>query len=64
MVWQKSPRLVEQMNEKYYIEYEVEGFDGTHRAGPYPAHEVESQRFDIAGFEGVRYVRIVKAEQE
>lgn len=48
----------------YYIEYEVDGFDGVHRAGPYPAHEVESQRFDIFSYEGVRYVRVVKAEEQ
>lgn len=52
------------MNEKYYIEYEVDGFDGIHRAGPYPASEVELQRFDIAGYEGVKYVRVIRATEE
>lgn len=49
---------------QYFIEYEVEGFPGTHRAGPYPAEEVESQRFDIFGYEGVKNVRVVKALEE
>lgn len=48
----------------YYVEYEVDGFDGIQKAGPYSAGEVESQRFDIAGYEGVKNVRVIPAEEE
>lgn len=44
--------------DKFYVLYEVEGF-GAQQAGPYSSHEVESQRADIAGFEGVHNVRVV-----
>jgi len=43
----------------HFVEYEVDGFDGVQRAGPYTATEIESQRDDIAGYEGVKNVRIV-----
>lgn len=43
----------------YYVEYEVEGFPGVHKAGPYSASEVDSQANDIKGFEGVHNLRIV-----
>jgi len=46
----------------YYVRYEVEGFDGEQQAGPYSADEVESQRQDIAGFEGVFNVRVIPVE--
>ena len=46
-----------------YVEYEVEGFDGIQCAGPYSAEDVKYQRDDIAGFEGVKNVRIVKPEE-
>lgn len=48
----------------YYVEYEVAGFDGIQKAGPYSASEVQYQKDDIAGFEGVHSVRIVPAETE
>lgn len=47
----------------YYVEYEVEGFDGIQKAGPYSAGEVQSQKDDIAGFEGVHSVRVIPAEE-
>jgi len=43
----------------HFIEYEVEGFGGIQKAGPYSETEIESQRDDIAGYEGVKNVRIV-----
>jgi hypothetical protein len=49
----------------YYVEYEVTGFDGIiQKAGPYPANEVQSQKDDIAGYEGVYNVRIVEERSE
>ena len=48
----------------YYVEYEISGFDGIHRAGPYPASDVQYQKDDIAGYEGVHSVRVVPAEKE
>jgi hypothetical protein len=45
-----------------YVLYEVEGF-GAQQAGPYPATEVESQRDDIAGFEGVKNARAISQEE-
>lgn len=50
------------MNQ-YYVEYEVTGFDGIKSAGPYPYDEIQYQRDDIAGYEGVKNVRIITAEQ-
>lgn len=47
----------------FFVEYEVEGFDGLQKAGPYDANEIDSQRNDIAGYEGVVNVRIVPAEE-
>jgi hypothetical protein len=44
---------------KYYIQYEVDGFPGIQQAGPYFQSEMQSQFDDIAGFEGVKNVRIV-----
>lgn len=46
----------------FYVEYEVHGFDGIQKAGPYSQAEVQSQRDDIAGYEGVCNVRVVPAE--
>jgi len=43
----------------YLIKYEVEGYDGTYQAGPYSESEVESQKADIAGYEGVFNVQVV-----
>jgi hypothetical protein len=48
----------------FYVEYEVNGFDGIQKAGPYSQAEVYSQRDDIAGFEGVCNVRVVPAEDK
>jgi hypothetical protein len=45
-----------------FVEYEVEGFEGIQTAGPYSEAEIQSQRDDIAGYEGVKNVRIVKPE--
>jgi len=48
----------------YYVEYEVRGFDGlVQKAGPYSAAEVQYQRDDIAGYEGVYNVKVVPAEE-
>lgn len=41
----------------WYVEYEVKGF-GEHRAGPYDLAEAARQRDDIAGYEGVVWVRL------
>lgn len=49
----------------YYVEYEVEGFDGiVQKAGPYSSAEVQYQKDDIAGYEGVKNVRIVGEQSE
>lgn len=49
----------------YYVEYEVDGFDGIiQKAGPYSAADVQWQKDDIAGFEGVKNVRIVEEGTE
>lgn len=49
----------------YYVEYEVKGFEGViQKAGPYPASDVQYQKDDIAGFEGVKNVRIVPADEQ
>ena len=48
----------------FYVRYVVTGFPGVQQAGPYSAGEVQSQRDDIAGFEGVHSVSIVPVEPE
>jgi hypothetical protein len=48
----------------YFVEYEVEGFPGTQKAGPYSETEVYYQMDDIAGYEGVKNVRIVESLKE
>jgi len=48
----------------FYVEYEVHGFDGIQKAGPYSQADIQYQRDDIAGFEGVCNVRIVPAEEQ
>lgn len=48
----------------YYVEYEVKGFDGlVQKAGPYSAAEVQSQKDDIAGYEGVYNVKVIPADE-
>jgi hypothetical protein len=44
----------------FFVEYEVEGFDGIQSAGPYSKAEVQSHRDDIATYEHVKNVRIVE----
>ncbi len=46
----------------FYVEYEVNGFDGIQKAGPYSQAEVQYQRDDIAGYEGVFNVKVIPAE--
>lgn len=46
----------------FYVVYEVEGFEGTHKAGPYPLDDIQYQRNDIAGYEGVKNLRVVPAD--
>lgn len=46
----------------FYIEYVVDGFPGVQKAEPYSKEEVQYQRDDIAGFEGVSCVTIVSEE--
>lgn len=49
----------------FYVEYEVDGFDGIiQKAGPYSAADVQWQKDDIAGYEGVKNVRIVEENTE
>lgn len=43
----------------YFVQYDV--LCSTHYAGPYTAEEVDSQKKDIEGYEGVRNVSIEKA---
>lgn len=47
-----------------FVEYEVEGFPGTQKAGPYTEADIQSQRDDIAGYEGVKNVRILKESKD
>jgi len=47
----------------FYVVYEVNGFDGVQKAGPYSQADVQYQRDDIAGFEGVVNVKVVPAEE-
>ena len=49
--------------KQFYIEYEVEGFEGLQEAGPYSQEDVIYQRDDIAGYEGVKNVRVVTPDQ-
>lgn len=46
----------------FYVVYEINGFDGEHKAGPYSQADVQYQRDDIAGYEGVFNVRVLPAE--
>ena len=48
----------------YYVEYEVDGFDGIQKAGPYSAADVQWQKDDIAGYMGVKNVRVVEVQDE
>ena len=48
---------------RYYVLYEVEGYPGLQKAGPYDYDEVEFQRRDIAGFACVRNVRVQTENQ-
>lgn len=47
----------------FYVVYEVNGFDGIHKAGPYPQSEIQYQRSDIEAYEGVINVKVVPAEE-
>lgn len=47
----------------FYVVYEVNGFDGIHKAGPYSQADVRYQRDDIAAYEGVFNVKVVPAEE-
>lgn len=47
----------------FYVTYEVIGFDGIQKAGPYLQVDVQYQRDDIAGYEGVVNVKVVRAEE-
>ena len=47
----------------YYIIYQIVGFDGFQKAGPYSWVMADYQFRDIAGFEGVFNVKMVPAEQ-
>jgi hypothetical protein len=49
---------------KYFVQYEVEGFPGTQQAGPYSKEDVQYQRNDIAGYEGVKNVKVIEALEE
>ncbi len=44
----------------YYIEYEVLGFKGIQKAGPYTKEQVFSQFDDIKSYEGVKNVKIIE----
>ena len=46
----------------FYIVYEVEGFKGTHKAGPYSLDDVQFQRSDIEGYEGVKNLKVIPAD--
>jgi len=48
----------------YLVLYSIEGFPDEFKAGPYSESEVQYQRDDIAGFEGVKYAIIVPAPKE
>ena len=43
----------------FYVKYRVAGYPGEMTAGPYPENDIQYQRDDIAGYEGVEYAVIV-----
>jgi hypothetical protein len=46
---------------QFVVKYEVEGFEGTQEAGPYPTREIAMGHMkDIMGYEGVKACRIGK----
>jgi hypothetical protein len=46
----------------FEVKYRITGFPNEITAGPYSEKEAQSQRDDIAGFEGVEYAVIVPAK--
>lgn len=44
--------------ELWYVVYEVEGFAGEQRRGPWPKADAREQADDIGGFERVTDVRL------
>lgn len=48
----------------YKIQYRIAGYDQVFEAGPHSESEVEYQRADIAGYEGVREVCAVPVHAE
>lgn len=50
------------LKDEYYITYEVNGFPGKHKAGPYPWHLVQSQRQDIEGYGEVNNVEVINSK--
>lgn len=48
----------------FYVTYEVNGFDGIHKAGPYACIELAWENLDdIKGYEGVCNARVMPAEE-
>lgn len=47
--------------KKWYVVYDVDGF-GRREAGPWELGDAMLQRDDIQGFEGVKNVRLVHAD--
>lgn len=43
----------------FEVKYRITGYEQEFKAGPYSEAEVQYQRDDIAGFEGVQYAIIV-----
>jgi hypothetical protein len=52
------------MNQSYFVEYEVDGFQGVKQAGPYQGQEAEDHMLDIKGYDGVRNVKLVPVDEE
>lgn len=48
---------------RYQVKYRVQGWDQEFESPTYPLEEINSQRDDIAGYEGVYDVRIVAVEE-
>lgn len=45
--------------EEFFVVYKINGFEGERRAGPFSREDVEYQRSDTAGYEGVLYASVV-----
>ena len=47
-----------------YVRYKIKGMKDLLVSGPYWPHEVEVQRRDIEGFEGIEWTKVFEEESE